>query len=137
MWRSSCSNGAAALRSRSVGDRRLSRAGEDLLLSRGAGPVPEPRGARATYLMVLSWAFTVFSSVRVLAYLPTLHALHASADSSQHSLWTWLTWLGANVTMAAWLYETGGQKVDGAVLVNIANAFMCLATVALIVAYRG
>jgi hypothetical protein len=37
------------------------------------------------------------------AYLPTLWAIHVSGDSSQHSLWTWATWFGANVTMAAWL----------------------------------
>ena len=33
------------------------------------------------------------------AYLPTIWAIHRSADSSQHSLWTWCTWLGANLTM--------------------------------------
>jgi hypothetical protein len=42
-----------------------------------------------TYLAVLTWLFTLFNSVRVLAYLPTLLAVFNSGDSSQHSLLTW------------------------------------------------
>jgi hypothetical protein len=96
-----------------------------------------PRGRpRAAYLAVLTWTFTLFNSVRVIAYLPTVWAITESGDSSQHSLWTWLTWLGANVTMAAWLYEQNGQRADRAVLVNVGNACMCLLTVAVIVSYR-
>lgn len=95
-----------------------------------------PPSARKAYLAALTWAFTLFNSVRVLSYLPTLLAIHTSGDSSQHSLWTWLTWLGANVTMAAWLHEQNGQRADRAVIVNVSNACMCLATVAVIVAYR-
>jgi hypothetical protein len=93
-------------------------------------------GRRTRYLAALTWAFTLFNSVRVLAYLPTVWAIHASGDSSQHSLWTWLTWLGANATMAAWLYEQNGQRFGRAVIVNIGNACMCLITVSVIVAYR-
>jgi hypothetical protein len=91
---------------------------------------------RERYLTVLTWAFTLFGSVRVLTYLPTIWAIHASGDSSQHSLWTWLTWFGANVTMAAWLYEHNGQRMNRAVGVNLVNAAMCLATSALIVWVR-
>ena len=93
-------------------------------------------GARSLYLTLLTWAFTLFNSVRVASYLPTLWALQASGDSSQHSLWTWVTWVGANATMAAWLYEHNGRLVNRAVAVNIGNAAMCLATVLLIVAHR-
>ncbi len=91
---------------------------------------------RTAYIAVLTWAFTLFNSVRVLAYLPTIGAIHVSGDSSQHSLWTWLTWFGANVTMTAWLYEQNGQRADRAVIVNAGNACMCIVTVAVIVAYR-
>ncbi len=101
----------------------------------GAGSAA-PGTARSFYLLALTWAFTLFNTVRVFAYLPTLWAIHASADSSQHSLWTWLTWLGANATMAAWLYEHNGGRVNRAVLVNIGNSGMCVATVAVIVLYR-
>ena len=64
-------------------------------------------------------------------------AIYASGDSSRHSLWTWCAWLGANATMAAWLYEQNGQRLCRAVVVSIGNAAMCAATVALVVAHRG
>ncbi len=91
---------------------------------------------RTHYLTGLTWAFTLLNSARVLSYLPTIWALIHSGDSSQHSLWTWCTWLGANATMAAWLHEHNGQRMNRAVAVNIGNATMCAATVALIVAHR-
>lgn len=84
----------------------------------------------------LCWAFTFFNSARVFAYLPTLWAIHVNGDSSQHSLWTWLTWFGANVTMAAWLHERGNGQVNRAVLVNVVNALMCAGAVVLILWYR-
>lgn len=100
----------------------------------------EPTAAeptRTVYLSVLTWAFTMFNSVRMVAYLPTIWAIHASGDSSQHSLWTWCTWLGANATMAAWLYEQNGRRLGRAVIVNVGNATMCAVTVVLIAAHRG
>lgn len=57
-------------------------------------------------------------------------------DSTQHSLWTWLTWLGANITMAAWLYENNGARSDQATAVSLGNAAMCLATAVVILAFR-
>ncbi len=98
--------------------------------------VPSAPDVRSLYLTVLTWAFTLFNSVRMLAYLPTIWAIHTSGDSSQHSLWTWCTWLGANLTMAAWLYEHDGRRLGRAVAVNIGNAIMCAATVVLILAHR-
>jgi hypothetical protein len=95
------------------------------------------RLARPVYLAVLTWAFTVFNSIRVLAYLPTMWAIMASGDSSQHSLWTWCTWVGANATMAAWLFEQNGQRASRAVIVNVGNAAMCGVTVVLIAAHRN
>lgn len=92
--------------------------------------------ARRLYLRLLTWAFTLFNTVRVAAYAPTIAAIVRSGDSSQHSLLTWLTWLGANATMAAWLYEHGGQRLDKAIVVNIGNALMCLGTTVVIVWYR-
>jgi hypothetical protein len=92
--------------------------------------------SRATYLRVLAWAFTLFNSVRVAAYLPTMWAICQSGDSSQHSLWTWCTWVGANATMAAWLYETHDRRIDRVVMVNAGNAAMCAAVVVLILAQR-
>ncbi|KPF59962.1 hypothetical protein D621_03350 [beta proteobacterium AAP51] len=91
---------------------------------------------RTRYLFVLTWAFTLLNSARVLSYLPTLWALASSGDSSQHSLWTWGMWMGANITMAAWLYEQQGQRWNRAVAVNLVNASMCAATFLVIAALR-
>ncbi len=99
-------------------------------------PFASRRLARAAYLQMLAWAFTLFNSIRVFSYLPTLWAIHASGDSSQHSLITWFTWLGANATMALWLYEHNGHHCDRAVTVNIGNAAMCLATALMITWHR-
>jgi hypothetical protein len=98
-----------------------------------------PRGtsaARAAYLKTLTLAFALFSSVRVVAYLPTIWAIHQTGDSSQHSIWTWLTWAGANVTMAAWLYEENSQRPNRAIVVSLCNAAMCGTTTALIAFHR-
>lgn len=99
-------------------------------------PRHRPGQLRRGYLAALTWAFTLFNTLRMLAYLPTIWAIQASGDSGQHSLWTWCTWLGANATMAAWLYEQNGQRLSRAALVNGGNALMCGATVLLIVAHR-
>ena len=72
----------------------------------------------------------------MLADLPTMWTLWQSGDSSQHSLWTWGTWLGANLTMSLWLIERNGSRLDGAAMVNIGNAVMCLTVVGLIVIAR-
>jgi hypothetical protein len=93
--------------------------------------------SRRGYLAALTWAFTLFNSLRAASYLPTIWAIHVSGDSSQHSLWTWGTWLGANLTMAAWLYEQNGQRLGRAALVSLGNAAMCTATVAVIAAHRA
>ncbi|HZF78634.1 MAG TPA: hypothetical protein VEZ89_02475 [Rubrivivax sp.] len=95
-----------------------------------------PWTPRRAYLALLPWAFTLFSSLRVVAYLPTLWAIQSSGDSSQHSLVTWCTWLGANVTMAAWLHEHNGCRANAAVWASLSNATMCAAAVVLIAWWR-
>lgn len=108
-------------------------------------PVPEWQGVhgsppassrRSGYMTALVWSFTFFNSLRVLAYLPTMVSIWQTGQSDQHSLLTWLTWVGANVTMAAWLYEQNGGHLNRAVMVNVCNAAMCTATVALIAWFR-
>lgn len=91
---------------------------------------------RQRYVLLLTWAFTLFNTVRVLAYVPTMATIWQSGSSDQHSLLTWITWLGANATMAAWLYEHDGQRLNRAILVNIGNAAMCGATTLLIAWFR-
>lgn len=105
-------------------------------MNAATGTVARSGEARALYQRLLGWAFLAFNSLRVLSYLPTIAAIVLSGHSDQHSLWTWCTWLGANVTMACWLYENDGRRINRAVAVGIGNAVMCLATVLAIVLYR-
>ena len=97
---------------------------------------PAPVPWRPRYLVVLTWAFTLFSSARLVSYLPTLWAICAHGDSSQHSLWTWGIWFGSNLTMALWLFEQHGQRWTRAALVNTVNAAMCAATFTVILVFR-
>ncbi|MCE2947193.1 MAG: hypothetical protein ACK515_05520 [bacterium] len=94
------------------------------------------RGRRRTYLVVLGWSFTLFNSARIIAYLPTMWAIHVSGDAGQHSLWTWLIWFGSHLTMAAWLHEQGGQRLGRASMVSLCNALMCAAIAMLVGWYR-
>ncbi len=95
-----------------------------------------PSVRQSSYLTTLTWAFTLFNSLRTLSYLPTMWAIWESGDSTQHSLWTWFVWVGANLTMAAWLYEQNHQRLNKAVIVNLGNTVMCALTGALILAHR-
>ena len=92
--------------------------------------------ARALYLRCLTWAFTLCSSVRIVAYLPTIIAIYGSRDSAQHSLWTWCSFMLSNLTMAGWLHEHNQQRLNRAIVVNLCNSAMCLAIVLLIVWFR-
>lgn len=76
-------------------------------------------------LSLLSGSFALFNGLRIVAYLPTLAAIQTSGQADQHSLFTWLTFLGANVTMALWLHEQNGRRMNRAVAVNAFNALMC------------
>jgi hypothetical protein len=88
-----------------------------------------PRGRSLT---LLGGAFALFNGLRIVAYLPTFAAIQASGQADQHSLFTWLTFLGANLTMALWLHEQNGRRLNRAVAVNAFNAFMCGAIAAAI-----
>jgi hypothetical protein len=88
------------------------------------------------YRLTLLWTFTFFSAIRVIAYLPTIWAIWVSGDASQHSIFTWLIWFGANLTMAAWLYEHSRDSCGRAILINVCNAFMCGIIAVLIAVYQ-
>lgn len=76
-------------------------------------------------LALLSGAFALFNALRIVAYLPTLAALQASGHADQHSLLSWLTFMCANATMALWLYEQNGRRMNSAIAFNAFNALMC------------
>lgn len=98
-------------------------------------PVPAARRG-GVYLLLLGWCFAAFNGLRLFTYLPTIMAIHTSGHSDQHSLLTWLAWLGANVTMALWLHEQHQRRLGCATLVNLGNAAMCLVTALMIASYR-
>ena len=97
-----------------------------------AGAAPRP----GLYLRCVRWVFLAFSSSRLFAYLPTIFTLWEQRSSDQHSLVTWLVFAGANASMAAWLYEEHGRRLDRAIVVSLGNAVMCSVTAVLIVALR-
>lgn len=103
-----------------------------------AAPMPAPTRlpANSLYLRLLTWSFTLFNSVRVFAYLPTIWAIQQHGASDQHSLLTWITFAGANLSMALWLFEQNGRRVHRAVIVNAGNALMCTAIVLVIASQR-
>jgi hypothetical protein len=80
---------------------------------------------RLRSLRMLSASFALFNGLRIVAYLPTLAAIQTSGQADQHSLFTWLTFLGANLTMALWLHEQNARRMNRAVAVNAFNALMC------------
>jgi len=101
-----------------------------------APPSSRSSARSSAYFRLLGMAFALFGTLRLVSYLPTLLAIHASGDSSQHSLWTWGIWLGSNFTMAVWLYEEDGRRMNRAIGLSLCNAAMCAAAVVLIVFYR-
>ena len=99
-------------------------------------PANAPGATNSLHMQLLNWTFILFSSTRLLTYLPTLWAIHTSGNSSQHSLWTWMAWVGSNLSMAAWLYEHNGRQFNKAAAVVCGNAVMCLSTCLVILLYR-
>lgn len=99
-------------------------------------PVAVAGSRRLLYLQCLNWCFALFSSTRLLTYLPTLWAIHQSGDASQHSLLTWAAWAGSNGVTAAWLYENNDRQCNRVIVVTCGNLTMCLVTCALIGYYR-
>lgn len=89
-------------------------------------PATRPARARRPFCQtLLATAFAGFNLLRVVAYLPTLWAIASSGEADQHSLFTWIVFCGANTTMALWLYEHNGGRIDRAIAVNALNALMC------------
>jgi len=95
----------------------------------------QPRAA-SLYQTVLNACFALFSTTRLLTYMPTFWAIQQSANSSQHSLITWAAWVCSNAVMAAWLYENNGRRVNRAIAVTAGNSLMCMVACALIVWFR-
>ena len=87
--------------------------------------VASPKGLRITRQGLISASFAFFNTLRIVGYLPTLLAIQASGQSDQHSLFTWAVFFGANTSMALWLHEQNGHRINRAVVANAFNALMC------------
>jgi hypothetical protein len=98
----------------------------------GVPPRVEPRYQRGLF-----GAFALFNALRVVSYFPTFWAIHASGDSSQHSLWTWFIWSGSNLLTGLWHLERQQRRLDCTAAVLLVNAAMCAAAFVLVAAYRG
>ena len=81
---------------------------------------------------VLKWTTNLTSSLRVITYAPTILTLFASADSTQYNLLSWSTWVIANASLTASLYDQNGRKFDYMIQINCCNTFMSLVTAAVI-----
>lgn len=95
----------------------------------GCGPAP----GRALREITVG----LFGVLRIDAYLPRLHLIRASGAAHQHSPLSWVTFLGADLTMAMWLPRGNSGRVDRAVLLNALNAVMCAAICALFACRAG
>jgi hypothetical protein len=76
-----------------------------------------------------SAAFALLNGLRIVVSLPTLAAIRTSSHVDHHSLVTWLTFLGANLTMALSLHERNGLRMNRAITANTFSALMCGAIV--------
>ena len=77
-----------------------------------------------TYRVILDHQFVGFNSARVLAYVLTVWVVASSGGSCQHTLWTWLIFLGGNATLFP-PWEQNGRRVKRAIATSAANAVMC------------
>lgn len=85
------------------------------------------------YMRTLAAAFVFWNSVRILTYLPTMRLLvRRGASGRDYSVLTWASWTCSNGTLALYLFEVGGHRIDSLVVLNGGNALMCMLTCALI-----
>lgn len=124
-----------ALARRPVASMELGTTGGDI----ATDSLKSPRilfWSRDAYMSMLTRSAMLMGGIRALTYIPTILTLMASANSSQHSVWTWASWILANITMIMLLYERNGRKADSVILIQLANTIMCIVTTAVILWYR-
>ena len=126
-----------ALARRPVSSMELGTAGGEIAVQPDS--LKSPRilfWSRDAYMSMLTRSAMLMGGIRALTYIPTILTLMASANSSQHSVWTWASWILANITMIMLLYERNGRKADSVILIQLANTIMCIVTTAVILWYR-
>ena len=85
---------------------------------------------------LLAISFAVSNTLRVLFYLPQFHKFINAKDSLEsHSLFMWLSWVVANLTVAIYFCIQSG--LDQKALLNFANSIMCCIGVSIIIYKRA
>jgi hypothetical protein len=85
-----------------------------------------PWAAAGTALVALS--FVLFNSLRIVLYLPQLLTCwRDELGCPTINLWTWNCWTAANASTGLYFWIFQGDA--WALVLNLANAAMCLATV--------
>lgn len=85
---------------------------------------------------LLAISFTVSNSLRVLFYLPQFHKFIKAEDSLEsHSLFMWISWIVANLTVAIYFFIDSG--LDQKALLNFANSLMCCVGASIIIYKRA
>jgi hypothetical protein len=78
------------------------------------------------YATVLSWAFLLTNSLRVLTYLPMIKKmLRPDVTGDCQSQLTWLLWAVSNITFSLHLFEASQRHLNEMVVISAANALMC------------
>lgn len=86
---------------------------------------------------LLAGSFILFNTLRVLFYLPQIGKLvKARNNLATHSLFTWFSWVFANLTTGLLFYQQS-NRLDDKVLLNMASAFMCAVVVGIILYKRN
>ncbi len=81
---------------------------------------------QSDFEMAVYLGFCIFNLGEVLTYYPTIRKLRTPGCTGDgQSVWTWVTWIMANATLALHLYVVSGYRVNDLVCLNLANLTMC------------
>jgi hypothetical protein len=84
-------------------------------------PVGQSDFELAVYL-----GFCIFNLGEVFNYYPTIQKLRSPGCTGDgQSVWTWVTWIMANGTLAMHLYVLNGYRPNDLVCLTLANLAMC------------
>lgn len=72
-------------------------------------------------------AFCIFNVGRLFTYLPTIAKLRAAGCTGDgQSIWTWICWILANISLSYYMYVAGKYQITDLVWINAINTLMCL-----------
>lgn len=71
--------------------------------------------------------FCIFNVGRLFTYFPTIAKLRAAGCTGDgQSVWTWICWILANISLSYYAYIASKYQVTDFVWINLVNTFMCL-----------